>query len=73
MRDSIKQLINGYEFTTTQQPVVVQVIETIRNLTNALFTIGKFEAPFEDTDAAYIEKHLGWSYNTPTHVRLIIK
>lgn len=71
MRDSIKQLINGYEFTTTQQPVVVQAIDTIRNLTNALFTIGKFEAPFED--AEYIEKHLGWSYETPTHVKLVIK
>lgn len=73
MRDSIKQLINGYEFTTTQQPVVVQAIDTIRNLTNALFTIGKFDAPFKDTDAAYIEQHLGWSYETPTHVRLAIK
>lgn len=55
MRDSIKQLINGYEFTTTQQPVVVQAIDTIRNLTNALFTIGKFDSPFQDTDAEYIE------------------
>ena len=55
MRDSIKQLINGYEFTTTQQPVVKQTIETIRNLTNALFTIGKVDAPFQDTDADYIE------------------
>lgn len=73
MRDSIKQLINGYEFTTTQQPVVKQTIETIRNLTNALFTIGKVDAPFQDTDAEYIEKHLGWSYETPTHVKLVIK
>ena len=73
MRDSIKQLINGYEFTTTQQPVVVQAIDTIRNLTNALFTIGKVDAPFQDTDADYIEKHLGWSYETPTHVKLVIK
>lgn len=73
MRDSIKQLINGYEFTMTQQSVIEQTIETIRNLINALFTIGKVDASFQDTDADYIEKHLGWSYNTPTHVRLIIK
>lgn len=73
MHDSIKQLINGYEFTMTRQSVVEQTIETIRNLTNALFTIGKFESPFQDTDAEYIENHLGWSYQTPTHVRLVIK
>ena len=54
MNDAIKQLINGYQFDITNKTIIEQVVERFRNLT--------FEEPFKDTDADYIEKHLGWSY-----------
>ncbi len=70
---NIKQLINGYEFDLVYPTVVEQAVETIRNLTNALFAVGQFEEKFQDTDADYIEKHLGWSHQSPTHVTLAIR
>ena len=73
MNDNIKQLINGYEFDLVYPNVVEQAVETIRNLTNALFAVGQFEDKFQDTDADYIEKHLGWSHQSPTHVTLAIR
>ena len=73
MNDNIKQLINGYEFELVYPNVVEQAVETIRNLTNALFAVGQFEEKFQETDADYIEKHLGWSHQSPTHVILAIR
>lgn len=73
MNDNIKQLINGYEFDLVYPTVVEQAVETFRNLTNALFAVGQFKEKFQDTDADYIEKHLGWSHQSPTHVTLAIR
>ena len=73
MNDNIKQLINGYEFDLVYPTVVEQAVETFRNLTNALFAVGQFKDEFQDTDADYIEKHLGWSHQSPTHVTLAIR
>lgn len=73
MNDNIKQLINGYEFDIVYPTVVEQAVETFRNLTNALFAVGQFKEKFQDTDADYIEKHLGWSHQSPTHVTLAIR
>lgn len=73
MNDNIKQLINGYEFDLVYPTVVEQAVETFRNLTNALFAVGQFEDKFQETDADYIEKHLGWSHQSPTHVTLAIR
>lgn len=73
MNNAIKQLINGYQIDITNKTVIEQVVDQFRNLTNALFVLGQFEEPFKDTDADYIEKHLGWAYDTPTHVTLAIK
>lgn len=73
MNDNIKQLINGYEFELVYPNVVEQAVETFRNLTNALFAVGQFEEKFQDADADYIEKHLGWSHQSPTHVTLAIR
>lgn len=73
MNDNIKQLINGYEFDLEYPAVVDQAVEVIRNLTNALFVVGKFEEKFQDTDEKYIRRHLGWSHSAPTHVTLTIR
>lgn len=73
MNNNIKQLINGYEFDLVYPTVVEQAVETIRNLTNALFAVGQFEEKFQDTDEKYIRRHLGWSHQSPTHVTLTIR
>lgn len=38
-----------------------------------IFVVGQFEEKFQDADADYIEKHLGWSHQSPTHVTLAIR
>lgn len=73
MNDNIKQLINGYEFDLVYPTVVEQAVETIRNLTNALFAVGQFKEKFQDTDETYIRQHIGWSHQSPTHVTLAIR